>query len=95
MDTGLKRTAAAILLVAACAWSMPAAAFCFFMGGASRSHNNAGYYAPPVMPGIGSGWYPASAYAAPAPPALILPVIIQRQRLPAARGYYPQQHIFR
>ena len=95
MDTGLSRPVAAVLLVAACAWSVPAAAFCFSMGGGSRIHNHAGYYAPPATPGSGAGWYTASPYMAPAPRAVILPVIIRKEWLPAVQDGFPAQHIFR
>lgn len=90
----LKQPVTAVLLVTVLAWSMPAAAFCFSMGGGSRN-NNAGYYAPPVMPGFGAGWYPASTHALPVLPASVLPVANRGQRLPAASGDIPQQHIFR
>lgn len=96
METGLKRMVPAILFVAACAWSVPCAAFfCFSMGGGSRINNHSGYYAPPVAPAIGTGWYPASPYMAPAPPVVILPVIKRVESLPSERGNHSQQHIFK
>jgi hypothetical protein len=93
----LKRPVAALLLVTSFTWSVPAAAFsfCFSMGGGSRINNHAGYYAPPLAPGVGTGWYPASPYMAPAPRPVILPVVIQEERVPAGRDSYPEQHIFR
>ena len=93
MDTGLTKPVAVVLLVAVCVWSVPAAAFCFSMGGGNRNH--AGYNAPPPPPGFGYGRYPASPYMAPAPRTVILPVIIREDRLPAVNGGYPAQHIFR
>ncbi len=90
----LKQPVTAVLLVTVLAWSTPVAAFCFSMGAGSRS-NNTGYYAPPVMPGFGAGWHPASTYALPALPVSVLPAVSQEQRQPAASSDIPQQHIFR
>jgi hypothetical protein len=94
MERVLKRMVPAVLFAAASAWSFPAAAFfCFSMGGGSRNH--AGNFAPPVAPGIGAGWYPASPYMIPAPPVVVLPVFKQVESLPARRDNDPQQHIFK
>jgi len=97
MDTGLKRPVAALLLVTSFTWSVPAAAFsfCFSMGGGSRINNHAGYFSPPVVPGFGAGWYPASPYMTPVPPTVILPVVRGEERVPVDRDNYPEQHIFR
>jgi|GEM_PF-3093134 len=93
MDTGCKSPVAVVLLVAACIWSLPAAAFCFSMGGGHRNH--AGYYPPYFAPGIGAGWYPPSPYMLPVPRAVIMPAVMREQRLPSVMDYHPEQHIFR
>lgn len=95
MDAGMKWPVATVLLVAACVWSVPAAAFCFSMGGGSRSH--AGNYPPPFAPGFGAGWYPASPYLAPAPRAVILPAVLREEPLPPVTDSppVPAQQIFK
>jgi len=95
MGTGLTRPVAAFLLVTSLAWSVPAAAFSFCFSGGGGNRNHSGYFPPPVVPGIGAGWYPVSPYMAPVPRVVILPAVIRDEGLPVEPDSYPEQHIFR
>jgi hypothetical protein len=95
MYTGLKWPVAAIPLVTALAWSVPAAAFSFCFSKGEDSRNHSGYFSRPVPSGIGAGWYPVLPYAVPAPRVVILPDVIHEESLPVDPELYPEQHIFR